>query len=131
VPSFFHTVPDASLELEWQLFKRIQFDTGPIPYKHRELIGTAVAAVTKCRYCITYHTEIARLNLASEAEIEDATHFAKSSMSWSTYLNGMQVDYEQFRQELSRACEHVRNTVTRPRKPRPESLGAPTDHVIG
>jgi AhpD family alkylhydroperoxidase len=111
VPSFFHTVPDASLELEWQLFKRIQSDTGPIPNKHRELIGIAIAAVTKCRYCITYHTGIARLNGASAAEIEDAVHFAKSSMGWSTYLNGMQVDYEQFRQELSRACEHVRNTA--------------------
>jgi AhpD family alkylhydroperoxidase len=111
VPSFFHTIPDASLELEWQLFKRVQFDEGPIPNKYRELIGLALAAATKCRYCISYHTEVARLNGASEAEIEDAVHYAKSSMGWSTYLHGMQVDYEQFRQELGRVCDHVRTSA--------------------
>jgi AhpD family alkylhydroperoxidase len=109
VPSFFNTIPDDSLELEWQLFKRVQFETGPIPNKYRELIGVAIAAATKCRYCIAYHTEIAKLNGATEAEIEDAVHFAKSAMGWSTYLNGMQVDYEQFRQELAQACAHVRS----------------------
>lgn len=37
VPSFFKSVPDSSLELEWKLFKRVQFDEGPIPNKYREL----------------------------------------------------------------------------------------------
>jgi alkylhydroperoxidase/carboxymuconolactone decarboxylase family protein YurZ len=56
VPTFFKKVPDSSLELEWQLFKRVQFDEGPIPNKYRELIGVAVSAVTKCHYCAFYHT---------------------------------------------------------------------------
>jgi AhpD family alkylhydroperoxidase len=110
VPSFFQTIPDATLALEWRLFKRVQFEAGPIPNKYRELIGVAVAAVTRCRYCAAYHTELARLNGATEAEIEDAVHFAKSSAGWSTYLNGMQMDYDQFRAELSQACEYVRRT---------------------
>src|ERR671916_501723 len=49
VPSMFKHVPDYTLELEWQLFKRVQFDPGPIPNKYRELIGVAVSAATKCR----------------------------------------------------------------------------------
>ncbi len=108
VPSMFQVVPDSSLELEWKLFKKVQFDPGPIPNKYRELIGVAIAAVTKCRYCELYHTELARLNGASEAEIEDAVHFAKSSAGWSTYINGLQIDYDTFRNEILQACEHVR-----------------------
>lgn len=108
VPSMFKMVPDSSLELEWQLFKRVQFDPGPIPNKFRELIGVAIAAATKCRYCELYHTELARLNGASESEIEDAVHYAKSSVGWSTYLNGMQIDYDSFKDEVLRACDHVR-----------------------
>ena len=111
VPSFFHTVPDSSLELEWKLFKQVQFEEGPIPNKYRELIGLALSAVTRCRYCVTYHTELARLNGATDEEIEDAVHYAKSSAGWSAYLNGMQVDYEQFRRELMEACEHVRRAA--------------------
>jgi AhpD family alkylhydroperoxidase len=107
VPSFFKLVPDNSLELEWKLFKAVQFDPGPIPNKYRELIGIGIAATTKCQYCIEYHTEVARLNGATDAEIEDAVHFAKSSAGWSTYLNGMQVDREQFTEELRQVAIYV------------------------
>lgn len=109
VPSMFRLIPDSSLELEWRLFKRVQFDPGPIPNKYRELIGIAIAAVTKCRYCELYHTEVAKLNGATPEEIEDAVHYAKSSSGWSTYLNGLQVDYDTFKDEIRQACDHVRS----------------------
>jgi AhpD family alkylhydroperoxidase len=108
VPSMFKVVPDSSLELEWKLFKRVQFDEGPIPNKYRELIGVAISAATKCRYCAVYHTEVAKLYGATDAEIEDAVHYAKSSAGWSTYINGLQVDFNQFKEEVRQACEHVR-----------------------
>ena len=112
VPSMFKVVPDSSLELEWRLFKRVQFDEGPIPNKYRELIGVAIAAATKCRYCALYHSEVAKLNGATEDEIEDAVHYAKSSAGWSTYINGLQLDYDEFKDEVSQACEHVRSMQT-------------------
>jgi AhpD family alkylhydroperoxidase len=108
VPSFFDSVPDSSLELEWQLFKRLQMDEGPIPNKYRELIGLGIAAATKCRFCTLFHTEMAKLEGATQAEIEDAIHFAKSSAGWSTYINGLQTDYERFRDDVMRICEHIR-----------------------
>jgi AhpD family alkylhydroperoxidase len=108
VPSMFKAVPESSLELEWKLFKRIQFEEGPIPNKYRELIGVAISAISKCHYCAYYHTELAKLNGATEAEIEDAVHYAKSSAGWSAYINGLQLNYEEFTEEIDRACEHVR-----------------------
>ena len=112
VPSMFKSVPDSSLELEWKLFKRVQLEEGPIPNKYRELIGVAISAISKCRYCSFFHTELAKLNGASDAEIEDALHYAKSSAGWSTYINGLQVDFETFKDEVNRACEHVRSMQT-------------------
>jgi len=109
VPGFFEKVPDSSLELEWELFKRVQFEPGPIPNKYRELIGVAVAAAKGCPYCSFYHTEVAKLNGATDEEIEDAVHYAKASMGWSTYLHGMQIPLEEFKQGVLRACEHVRS----------------------
>ena len=108
VPSMFKAVPESSLELEWKLFKRIQFEEGPIPNKYRELIGVAISAISKCHYCAYFHTELAKLNGATDAEIEDAVHYAKSSAGWSTYINGLQLNYEEFAGEIDRACEHVR-----------------------
>lgn len=57
VPSMFKSVPNATLELEWQLFKATQLNESAIPNKYRELIGLAIASVTKCRYCAYFHTD--------------------------------------------------------------------------
>jgi AhpD family alkylhydroperoxidase len=108
VPAMYRAVPDSALELEWKLFRKLHIDEGPIPNKYRELIGVAIAAATRCRYCSYYHTELAKLNGATDAEIEDAVHFAKSTAGWSTYVNGLQLDYEEFKGEIDQACEHVR-----------------------
>ncbi len=110
VPSFFKLVPERSLELEWKLFKTLQLEDSPIPHKYRELIGVGISAVTKCRYCSFFHTEVAKLFGATDEEIEDAVHYAKSSAGWSTYLNGMQVDYDQFKQELVESIEYVKES---------------------
>jgi AhpD family alkylhydroperoxidase len=111
VPGFFKKVPDSSLELEWQLFKRVQFDSGPIPNKYRELIGLGVAAARGCPYCVYYHTQVAKLNGANDEEIEDAVHFAKSNVGWSAYLHGLQIDLEDFKRDVDHACEHARKQL--------------------
>ena len=109
VPSMFKAIPDSSLDLEWELFKRVQFEEGPIPNKYRELIGLGIAATSKCRYCVLFHTEVAKLNGATDAEIEDAVHFAKSSAGWSAYINGLAIDYDQFKKEIQQSVEFVRS----------------------
>jgi AhpD family alkylhydroperoxidase len=114
VPAFFKYIPDSSLEMEWKLFKRVQLEEGPIPNKYRELIGLGIAAVIKCRYCMFYHTEVARLAGATDAEIEDAVHYAKASVGWSAYISGMQTDFDQFKKEVLQVCKHVRSMQAAP-----------------
>ena len=87
----------------------MQIEETAIPNKYRELIGVGVAAIMRCRYCSYYHSEIAKLYGATDAEIEDAVHFAKSSAGWSTYINGLQVYYETFKSEIDQTCEHIRH----------------------
>lgn len=108
VPSFMKLLPDNSLRLEWETLKAVQMAPGAIPNKYRELIGVAISSVTKCRYCSYFHTEFAKLNGATDAEIEDAIHYAKSTAGWSTYINGFQLDYDQFCKEVDQICAHVR-----------------------
>lgn len=113
VPTFIKTLPDTSIRQEWELFKKVQVEETAIPNKYRELIGVGVAAIMRCKYCSYYHTEIAKLNGATDAEIEDAVHFAKSSAGWSTYINGLQLDYNEFKTEIDKSCEHIRQTQLR------------------
>jgi len=108
VPGFLKTQPDSELELEWRLMKSSQMEPGAVPNKYRELIGIGVAAATKCRYCVFFHREMAKLEGATDAEIEDAAHFAKTVSGWSTYIQGLDYDYDQFRKEVRGAADYVR-----------------------
>lgn len=111
VPSFFKLLPDEYLGSEWDLQKRLTLEEEHIPNKYKELIGLAIAATTRCKYCTYYHTEAAKLFGATEEEIEEAMHLTKQVIGWSTYINGMQLDYEQFTQEIDLVVEHVKSAM--------------------
>jgi AhpD family alkylhydroperoxidase len=107
VPTFFDRIPDEFLAPEWTLFMRLELEETRIPSKYKELIGVALHSETKCRYCTLFPTEAAKMFGATEEEIQEAVHYAKHSLGWSAYLNGMRVDYNQFAEELQRIGEHM------------------------
>jgi AhpD family alkylhydroperoxidase len=107
VPSFFGRIPDQFLDAEWTLFKELELGETLIPNKYKELIGVAVHSETKCRYCTLFHTEAAKLFGATEEEIQEAVHYAKYTVGWSVYLNGIREDYDQFASELQQIGEHL------------------------
>jgi AhpD family alkylhydroperoxidase len=109
VPRFMQDVPDYLIESEWASFKNLQLsDQTAIPNKYKELIGLAVSGATRCRYCVYFHTEAARLFGATDEEITEASLVAKNTMAWSTYLNAMAYDFDDFRREFDRIADHVR-----------------------
>jgi len=114
VPSFFARFPDSVLDLEWELFKRIELGETLIPNKYKELMGVAVHSETKCRYCTLFHTEAAKLFGATDAEIQEAVHYAKMSVGWSVYLNGIREDYDQFANELGQIGKYLTDKAVQP-----------------
>jgi AhpD family alkylhydroperoxidase len=112
VPEFFRRVPDYLLPSEWTSFKSLELsDQTAIPNKYKELIGLAVSGATRCRYCCYFHTEAARLFGATEDEITEAALIAKNTMGWSTYLNTLQFDYDQFTSEFDQSVAYVREQM--------------------
>jgi AhpD family alkylhydroperoxidase len=112
VPEFFRQVPDYLIPTEWASFKSLELsDQTAIPNKYKELIGLAVSGATRCRYCCYFHTEAARLFGASEDEITETALIAKNTMGWSTYLNTLQFDYDQFVEEFDQVTTHVRDQM--------------------
>ncbi len=107
VPSMFSRIPDELLDFEWELFKRLELGETLIPNKYKELMGIAIHSETKCQYCTLFHTEAARLFGATEEEIQEAVHFAKMSLGWSAYLNGIRQDLDQFADELRQIGEYL------------------------
>jgi AhpD family alkylhydroperoxidase len=98
----FDRISDELAGPEWDLIKRLQLGETLIPGKYKELIGLAVAAVSRCPYGIVLHTEGARLYGADDAEIAEAVHYAKLESGWSIHLAGLQVDPNEYAHEVER-----------------------------
>ena len=112
VPSFFRQFPEAGIAGAWREFKTVQLNPrSALPGKYKELIGLAVASQIPCRFCIVFHTEVARLDGASEAEIREAVAMAAVTRHWSTFLNGTLTDETVFRRETDQAVANVRRKV--------------------
>ena len=107
VPSFFDRIPDDVIDQEWTLFKHWELEGTLIPNKYKELLMLAVHAETHCRYCTLFHTELARMNGATDQEIQEAVHLAKHTVGWSVYLNGIRQDQDQFARELEQVGEYM------------------------
>jgi AhpD family alkylhydroperoxidase len=115
VPGFFENLPGPLLDSEWESFKSIELsDQTAIPNKYKELIGIAVSGATRCRYCVYFHTEAARLFGATDEEINEAGLMAKHTMGWSTYLNAIQYDYDRFADEVNQITAYISKQVAAP-----------------
>ncbi len=115
VPSFLKHYPDAGLPSAWEEMKNIQLSSSTVlPGRVKELIGLAVAAQIPCQYCIYLHTAAAKLNGASENEINEAIAVAAGSRHWSTFINGIQYDEEEFQNETDKVVAFTKNQMTKP-----------------
>ena len=112
VPTFFDRIPDEVLEHEWKLFRHYELGETLIPNKYKELMGIAIHSQTKCRYCLLFHTEAAKMFGATDEEIEEAVHYAKHTAGWSAYMNGTQQDFDRFEKDVEKIGEHMAAAVS-------------------
>jgi AhpD family alkylhydroperoxidase len=120
VPQFFTRFPQEALPGAWEEMKTLQLNPHTaLPGRTKELIGLGVAAQIPCHYCIYAHTEFAKLNGASEAEIGEAVAMAGLTRHWSTFLNGTQTDETKFRGEIGKVVENVKKAIAAKAPPPP------------
>jgi AhpD family alkylhydroperoxidase len=114
----------------WDELKTLQMNPRTaLPGKTKELIGLGVAAQIPCHYCIVAHTELAKLNGASEEEIGEAVAMAAIVRHWSTFLNGIQTDEAEFRADVARIIDNAKRSMAKaatngakPQAPAPVSI---------
>ena len=106
-PEFYQALPASALVEEWGVQRDFELAETAIPNKYKELIGLAVAAHIKCRYCVYFHTEGAKAFGASDEELKEAVFMGGMTAQYSNALTGMQVELDHFKHEVDRAIEHL------------------------
>ena len=114
VPGFLKAFPEEGIAAAWDELASVQMNPKTtLPGKTKELIGLAVAAQIPCRYCIYFHTQIGKLNGASDAELKEAIAMAAITRHWSTVLNGMSIDLGEFKLEMTKVFAYVQHPTAK------------------
>jgi AhpD family alkylhydroperoxidase len=101
VPSYMKSYPKHAVSGAWQMTKGLLASPeNKLDTKTKSLINLAVAAQIPCQYCIWLETEMAKKAGASQEEIAEAVTQAAYVRHWSTVINGMQVDFDEFKKEF-------------------------------
>jgi AhpD family alkylhydroperoxidase len=109
VPSFLKRYPEKALPGAWLELKGLQLNPQTsVPGKYKELIGMAVASQIPCKYCLYFHREAAKLNGATQAEIDEAVAIASDTRFWSTFMHGVQLDEQAFNHELKEVLDRMK-----------------------
>jgi AhpD family alkylhydroperoxidase len=112
VPTFLHRYPAVGVAAAWKMFRSVQLNPNTaLAGKTKELIGLAVAAQIPCRYCVVFHTRVAKANGATDEEIEEALGMAALTRLGSTLMNGAQVDKAAFKRDVDRVVEGARKAT--------------------
>ena len=101
VPTFVKLFPKAAVADAWAEARDLEFsdDTALSP-KVKSLISLAVSAQIPCHYCVWSDTRATGEAGATDEEIAEAVAMAALTRHWSTFLNGMAVDFDQYKVDL-------------------------------
>jgi len=90
IPNLFKAIAAADpcwLEMNWYREKKIMIEEGPLDRKTRELIAFAVSVINNCEYCSLAHEKMARMQGASEEEINHARQVIELFASFNAIAN--------------------------------------------
>ncbi len=108
VPTFIARVPRLLLPGWWDQTKALEMNPKTsLNGKTKELLGLAVAAQIPCDSCVLFHTEMARLNGATDQEIQEAIGMAALTRFGSTLMHGLQIDRDAYRQDVNRLVKNA------------------------
>src|SRR5665811_1219319 len=97
IPAFFASMPDTTLERQWQQFKEFQLGDSVLTAREKHLIGYAVASAIHCPYCTYFHRSATQMMGTTDEQLEEAARMAGDTAYYSTYLHSQSTDLEEFK----------------------------------
>jgi AhpD family alkylhydroperoxidase len=112
VPTFMRRFPEEAIASAWLELKGLELSPATsLDGKTKQLISLGVAAQIPCQYCVEFHTQVAKLNGASDQEIREAVAMAASTRHWSTIVNGNMVDEAAFKKDVDQVVANAKKAA--------------------
>lgn len=122
VPDFLARFPREGIAGAWRELRDVQLSPATaLSGKHKSLIGLAVASQIPCRFCLAADTEFAKMEGATDREIQEAIAMAALTRHWSTYLHGMQIDEVAFKRDIDKLVRGAKQAAAVAHKATPSA----------
>jgi len=109
VPSFVRSYSQSALPGAWKELKSVMMSPNTVlTPKTKDLISLAVGSQVPCNYCVYIDTSFAKLDGASNTEIQESIAMAGLVRHWSTFLNGIQQDEKSFEKEADEIFRYAK-----------------------
>ncbi len=108
VPEFLKKYPKEGITGAWIEMKQLEMGKTNLDAKNKQLVQLAVAGQVPCEYCVTFHSEKAKAYGATDDEISEVLALSGAVRSWSTVLNGLNVDQTKFKSDVARIVEGIK-----------------------
>lgn len=112
VPTFLNNFTDQSMPGAWNEVKNLRFGSNTaLDLKLKSLIGLAVATQIPCDRISYYDQKSSLMEGASQQQQLEAVFMAGLTRHWSTVLNGLQMDLDEFRKEVDKVMAYVKKMM--------------------
>jgi len=120
VPSFAKDFPATALPGAWEEMRDLEMNPNTaIPGKYKSMIGVAVSAQIPCAYCVYFDKQSAKMEGATDGEINEAIGMSALTRHWSTVLNGLQLDPAEFTADVNGILAYAAEAS---KKPAPKAM---------
>jgi len=107
VPQFLKNVPEVALVPLWGLMRDAVMVDTVLPRRLKFLIGLGSAVALQDPYRTHLATEMAWAAGCSPEEVNEAIAKTGETVLFSTWINGVQYDYDKFKQEVRNGLDHI------------------------
>ena len=106
IPAEMEAIADPVSDHMWSFVRDLQYSDTELSAREKALVGLGASAAIKEPFCIRYYRSDAELQGLSTDEIKEAITVASSVQFFSTVLQGSEIDFSDFCDEVDQIASH-------------------------
>lgn len=111
VPSWMLTLPDSTLEHDWEIFKAMEMNESSLSPTQKHLMGVTIASTQSCPHMAYWHGQMAMAMGATDTQVDEAYQIARYVAGWSAAIEGMNPDMQAFMNETKQMADYIRQSM--------------------
>lgn len=108
IPAEMEAIAESVSDHMWAFVRDLHYSETELSAREKALVGLGAAAAIKEPFCIRYYRSDAAVQELTEEEIKEAVTVASTVQFFSTILQGSEVDFADFCDEVDHIAVHSR-----------------------